>query len=759
MSKKYQYENLLRKPYELVSRNCYFLAAALLFIASEYFLMPFWIAVIGAMSFIILGCLKWRKGRKFVKYQKSLIYIRPFVRSSKQIGTSKEYLWIGKGFMWGQKHAQRMHELSLSKNAHFIENPIWYKRFRAFERKTEHSRFLLKMIRDFTKSNSIFNPYPPVTDLGGKFHLHGVGTWEGEEDIVMPLANRNGHTLVLGTTRVGKTRLSEVFISQDIRRGDVVIVLDPKGDADLLLRMYAECKASNREEDFHIFHLGYPDVSESYNPIGSFMRETEVASRIAGQMPSEGQSAAFKDFVWGYVNTISVALIKMGIVPNLMIIKTYSADLQSLFDKFMEWYFDQRPEVKSFWEKDVEMDEAQLSLPAAERSDDFKKSFKPSRIMASYTPRTQALYKFYQDHVDKIQSIESDMLMSKINYDKNHLDKLTASLQPFLDKLTTGELSKLLIPDPTSDKPSFNWNDVIQNGGVVYVGLDALSDPEVGGAVGNSMLADLTSVAGRIYKEGVDHGLPTLKNDNKTVRKICLHADEVNELIGPEFVPLLNKSGGAGVQVTAYTQTFPDIESKIGSKAKAEQIIGNLNTLIMLRVLDDSTVKLITNRHRKVQVVTTDTISGAADSDLSSENVFTSSVTQRSTYKETDLINPEDILSLPIGQAYVEVQGNRLFKVRMPLPDPKDLANIPDDIKTLSEDMRKSYRSSDKALRQARPLINMPALTSQDLQYFTDNSSFFENEREEFEKKYQQDDTALSALDLNHSTDDMGGVF
>jgi hypothetical protein len=48
---------------------------------------------------------------------------------------------------------------------------------------------------------------------------------------------------VLGTTRVGKTRLAELFITQDIRRQntagehEVVIVFDPKGDADLLKRM------------------------------------------------------------------------------------------------------------------------------------------------------------------------------------------------------------------------------------------------------------------------------------------------------------------------------------------------------------------------------------------------------------------------------------------------------------------------------------------------------------------------------------------
>jgi len=46
----------------------------------------------------------------------------------------------------------------------------------------------------------------------------------------------------------------------------------------------------------------------------------------------------------------------------------------------------------------------------------------------------------------------------------------------------------------------------------------------------------------------------------------------------------VNKAGGAGFQVTAYTQTWSDIEARIGNAAKAGQIAGNFNTLIMLRV-------------------------------------------------------------------------------------------------------------------------------------------------------------------------------
>ena len=46
--------------------------------------------------------------------------------------------------------------------------------------------------------------------------LHGIEPHE--VDVTLPPRRARRHTLVLGTTRVGKTRLAELFITQDIRR-------------------------------------------------------------------------------------------------------------------------------------------------------------------------------------------------------------------------------------------------------------------------------------------------------------------------------------------------------------------------------------------------------------------------------------------------------------------------------------------------------------------------------------------------------------
>ena len=700
MSIRYQYENLLREPVEYWPAAIYGVGAVTMLILPDVFLMPQLIGYAGAAVFAVRGFWRFRQARKISKYQKQLTSLASFTSSSSTIGYSNINLWMGKGFRFDGRHTQRLFDLEKSEHSRFRRLPTMYRMARKFEINFEHVAWIRPLLK-FTSSQSKYNPVKPIPDGGGKPEIHAVGMWEGEEDIYLDLANRNGHMLLLGTTRVGKTRFLEIVVAQDIRRGDTVFVFDPKGDADLLLRMYAECVASGREDVFHIFHLGHPEISDAYNPIGSFMRVTEVATRVAGQMPGEGASLAFREFVWGYVNTLSKVFVAMGKKPTYGLVKQHTETIEPLFVEYFLWYFEQKalefPAHKN-WLKEVEMDEAELSKKADDRNEEFKAQFKTPKDMQSRQAKTIALYKYYKDHPDLADDV-GNSLCSKINYESAHMNKLIASLQPFLDKMTTGKVASLMMPDGT--KPTFDWSGVIQKKGVVYVGLDALSDPEVAAAVGNSMFADLTSIAGQIYNTGHDYGLPERPDDPKKKKgaddkkhKIQLHADEFNELIGSEFIPMLNKAGGAGIQVTAYTQTLTDIEARLGNKAKAGQVIGNFNTLVMMRVLDPSTAELMTKRQKQVQVVTTDLISGSTDnSDVTSTTLFSSNTNQRQTRQNADLITTNDLLSLPKGQAFALINGNNLYKIRMPLPDHRDLEGIPKNILDVSKAMRQSYQS------------------------------------------------------------------
>ena len=231
---------------------------------------------------------------------------------------------------------------------------------------------------------------------------------------------------------------------------------------------------------------------------------------------------------------------------------------------------------------------------------------------------------------------------------------------------------------------------IIRKRAVVYVGLDALSDAEVAAAVGNSMFSDLVSVAGHIYKFGIDDGLPGSATGVKV--PINVHADEFNELMGDEFIPMVNKGGGAGVQVTAYTQTLSDIEARIGNRAKAGQVIGNFNNLFMLRVRETATAELLTRQLPKVEVYATALMSGATDSsDPRGNTAFTSNTQDRISSNSVPLIEPAHVVALPKGQCFALIEGGNLGKIRMPLPAPDPDEAMPKDLQELAGYMRQHY--------------------------------------------------------------------
>lgn len=641
-----------------------------------------------AGAFFAFSAHRGRQGLLIIRYKRNIKRLPYYSLSSAQIPVSRRYLFLGKGFKWEQRHLQRLILCRREEYKRFVE-PSWcYRAARHLEKKHENSVFA-----KLTRSNRWFNPVRPLPPVGGNPFLHGVEI--NERDVMMPIMERVGHTLVLGTTRVGKTRLLEVLVTQDIARGDPVIVFDPKGDADLLKRMYAEAKRNGRENEFYVFHLGYPEISARYNAIGRFSRITEVAQRISSQLAGEGNSAAFKEFAWRFVNIVTKALIELGRLPDFVQISRYTNNMDSLFLEYAQHYFDKHD--PKAWITISEM---------ASKVNDKNVSF----AMKGRDKNVIALYEYVT--ANKIRDDVLEGLRSAIQYDKTYFDKIVASLMPFLEKLTTGKTAKLLAPDYhdiNDDRPIFDWSQVIRKRGIVYIGLDALSDSVVGAAVGNSMLADLVSISGYIYKHGVFDGLP---GENIDKVNICLHADEVNEIMGDEFIPLVNKAGGSGIQVTAYTQTISDIEVKVGSSAKAGQVQGNFNNIIMMRVRETKTAELITTQLPKVDIYKNTVVSGANDTpspDVKTD--FTSSTQDRISTESMPLLEPSELIQLPKGQAFVLIEGGVLYKVRMPLPDSSDDALMPESITKLSEEMKKSYATGENwwigaDMGYSEPVIN-----------------------------------------------------
>ncbi|MGL6077179.1 type IV conjugative transfer system coupling protein TraD [Methyloversatilis discipulorum] len=679
MAQPHSVEVLLRPAVELYTVAVCLGAAVLCLFAPWALALSPLLGLAGALAFLAFGTIRFCEAWAILRYRRNIRRIPRYVMASRHVPVSQQRLFVGRGFRWDQRHIHRLMQTYRPEFRRYVEPTPLYRFARRLEERLEFAPFPLPWLARVTAWDSPLNPVRPLPPVGGLPRLHGIEP--REVDVSLPLGERVGHTLVLGTTRVGKTRLAELFITQDIRRKtnsehEVVIVFDPKGDADLLKRMYVEAKRAGREREFYVFHLGWPDISSRYNAVGRFGRISEVATRIAGQLSDEGNSRAFKEFAWRFVNVIARALVELGQRPDYLLIQRYVVNIDSLFIEYAQHYF-ARNESKA-WEVIVQL-EGRLNdknIP---------------RHMVGREKRVVAVEQYLSQV--RIYDPVLDGLRSAVRYDRTYFDKIVASLLPLLEKLTTGKIAQLLAPnysDLADPRPIFDWLQIVRQRAVVYVGLDALSDTEVATAVGNSMFSDLVSVAGHIYKHGIDDGLPGASTSAKVA--INVHADEFAELMGDEFIPMVNKGGGAGVQVTAYTQTLSDIEAKIGNRAKAGQVVGNFNNLIMLRVRETATAELLTKQLPKVEVYTTSVVSGATDtSDPQGQTAFTSNTQDRITTTSVPLIEPAHVVNLPKGQAFALLEGGNLWKLRMPLPAPDPDESMPADLQALAGYMRQHY--------------------------------------------------------------------
>lgn len=127
---------------------------------------------------------------------------------------------------------------------------------------------------------------------------------KNHKSIYIPDEARKRHLWVFGTTGVGKTRLIESILEQDIPSGKTVVFIDPKIDIDIFNKIVYLAKRSNREEDLMLLSPVFPEYSIHFNPLKHFyMLEEQVGHIISGI--STGNQPFFENVAY----EISLALV------------------------------------------------------------------------------------------------------------------------------------------------------------------------------------------------------------------------------------------------------------------------------------------------------------------------------------------------------------------------------------------------------------------------------------------------------------------
>ena len=552
------------------------------------------LAIACAIGGLFRGVQAYRRmivDKRLTHFGKEFITLDALKVLARKAAGARQY-WLGRGFPWSDIEATKLHTL-MSMGV-----------VRTIGRVAQHHE--------------------------GAYWVHGLAA---EADLYSEVANLVGHTLIVGSTRVGKTRLFDVLIAQAIFRGETVIIIDPKGDHGLAQNARSACESNGELDRFVYFHPAHPDRSACIDPLRNWNRKTELASRVAALIPSETGADPFTAFGWKVLNDITNGMIATGNRPNLVQLRRYvEGGPESLLQQALKIHF--AANVRD-WESRV----------AA-----YLRKYKDRQL--------QAYVAFYQEvAINEAQSVDLDGLISTYEHNRDHFQKMIASLIPILSMLTSDPLQELLSPDfdPGHERLVTDMSKVIRGNKVVYIGLDSLADSTVGSAIGSIMLADLAAVAGDRYNYGI-----------QTLTPVNLFIDEAAEVLNQPAIQLMNKGGGADFRVTIATQTFADFASRLGDENKARQVLANTNNKIALRVLDSETQKYIAEGMPQTKVRSM-ALRYGHNVDTHIHDEYSASYQEQILEEEADLFPAAMLGELPPLHFIARLSGGRTLKGRIPI--------------------------------------------------------------------------------------------
>jgi len=558
-------------------------------------------------------------------------------RSAERMGTDAlarlckdpESVFLGFGFDWLPVHAQRLYELAKIDYREMMVSPR-----------------LLSWLGHAVQ--------PQTDDEIGLPYIHGVEPLE--RALYRPLQNFEGGTLLVGTTQSGKGVALGSLITQAIRRGDVVIVIDPKNSRRLKRIAQRACQDYREPDTFLEFHPAFPQTGVRIDFTFNWQKPTELASRIQSVMPPD-TGGAFTAFGWDAVNVVVQGLIGLEERPNLVKLTKYiEGGIEPVLEESLRRYF--ADTLGAQWRE----------LPAMKQlMNDARRGQLRSQSEAA-SSELLAYVAFYEHQVPLNQHHKViDAQVRTFRHNREHYQKITANLLPVLSMLTSGDLGSSLSPDPfdAHDKrPIMNFEKIERAGHVLYMCLDALPDPSVASAIGALALADLAARAGMRYNLG-GH------------RRISLFVDEVSNVINQPLIEILNKGAEGGIYTTCAMQTLADLARRLGSEDAARMALGNLNNLIALRTKDRPTQDFVVETFGKTAIHTMRVgYSLGTDTHLGD---FSAGHSTQVTESFEEMV-PADILGkLPNLQYFASVSGGRIIKGRFPILDPgEDVSASPD---------------------------------------------------------------------------------
>lgn len=642
MAKEYRIESLLRPVYEAKALIAWSTAAVWTIGVGIVFKMGFEATVALSCTCVLMTFKRGAEARRLIKEQLALkgkpVQVIPVKTVLDAIPSMGPNLWLGWGWRWQPSHTGKAYEV-MKRDLDDVYPPAWLMRVLGEKRVPQNER--------------------------GLQWIHGLE--REEKDILAPIDSLKGHCAIIATTGAIKTRLIALIIPQLVARGDVVFVIDPKGDHELKEICRLSAAANGDENKFMMLHPAFASQSIRLDLLKNWDRVSQVASRMTLVLGA-GEDSNFQQFCWMAVNQLTNAIKYVGRRVNLYTLKTAMESrtaVESLALEVMRKFF--KEEVPSMQDR---IDQ-ELNKLAAQKSPK-----KGSGAVETSIPELSAMISVFLKDIPSMPSEAEKLglpvrpdeikgLVTILEANKEWFGKMIVSITPMLNKLTTDDLKALLSPDYediTDTRPIMDMKRIVEGRHVLYMGTDALADPSVGKAMTAMALADMASVAAEIYNHGIEG------DNGSQPRRIHLIVDEWGDAMCEPLVQQANKGRGAGVFIWALGQTFADLVTAFaGDVHSAKRFMGNMNNLIVGAIQDPDTVKMVSEKFGMTTISVASESKGTGSRTQDTGLEFTASHGTSRSDQKSELVPPDLLPQLPDLQYVALINRSHRIKGRIPV--------------------------------------------------------------------------------------------
>jgi len=491
----------------------------------------------------------------------------------------------------------------------------------------------------------------------------------------------NSHMGVQGTTRTGKTVLMLNIAKQLIRKGDNLIVIDPKGSEgqEVLASILEEAVNQNRHKDFIYFSPAYTSISDRINIIFDMTNEA-IASLLSKIVEGE---QFFKDVVYKVTFATCKAFEVLEELQCHFIPDFKERLIKKEIEKYNNFVKHKGYEAlvideDAYLYKPDDIDLMDKANAILEKEQVFRDKTDISSFLFSRTLMTLKDIAYFSRHdtlVELKEVLENNFLrdgkmrddipewlqheavqaINTINdvakQEKSFFEKTSTSLSTILTQLVTGKMGELL----TSIKINPLLFRLERGEGVICV---IQSYPMLFKNISDMMVKSfLFMIEYLMGKYGARGFLPK--------SRLNILIDEAASVVYPGIDNLFNKAGGLGASLYVFTQSFADWEKTLG-KEEAKTVMDNINTQIRLRMNDPTSCEIVSKEFGTIK--------------KTEQNVVFEgdAVRYMTMSKEEWLVPPEEVRRLPVGRALAKNDEN-IYLLDLPYySGPKIKLRMPD---------------------------------------------------------------------------------